>query len=142
MSEHIVQPRIYVTIFLALMVGTTLTVVAAYYDFPGPLNAVVALTIASIKATLVVLFFMHVRYSGRLIWLVIVAALLWLAIMFAVTLSDYWTRAWLVHGSVDGKVASELKVTKLSEMVERTATYKLTIRRGEQPLQVPLTPRK
>ena len=95
MSEHIVQPRIYVTIFLALMVGTTLTVMAAFYDFPGPLNAVIALTIASIKATLVVLYFMHVRYSGRLIWLVIVAALLWLAIMFAITFSDYWTRAWL-----------------------------------------------
>ena len=96
MSEHIVQPRIYVTIFLALMVGTTVTVIAAFYDFPGPLNAVVALTIASIKATLVVLYFMHVRYSGRLIWLVIIAALIWLAILFAITFSDYWTRAWLV----------------------------------------------
>src|SRR5438270_13486171 len=96
MSEHIVQPRVYLMIFLALMAGTTLTVIAAFYDFPGPLNAVVALTIASIKATLVVLYFMHVRYSGRLIWLVIVAALLWLAIMFAITLSDYWTSAWLV----------------------------------------------
>lgn len=95
MSEHIVQPRIYITIFLALMVGTTLTVVAAFYDFPGPLNAVVALTIACIKATLVVLYFMHVRYSSRLISLVIVAALLWLAIMFAITFSDYWTRMWL-----------------------------------------------
>lgn len=95
MSEHIVQPRIYITIFLALMVGTTVTVMAASYDFPGPLNAVVALTIASIKATLVVLYFMHVRYSSRLIWLVIVAALLWLAIMFAITFSDYWTRMWL-----------------------------------------------
>jgi cytochrome c oxidase subunit 4 len=77
------------------MVGTALTVLAAFYDFPGPLNAVVALTIAVIKATLVVLFFMHVRYSGRLIWLVIVAGLLWLAIMFAITFSDYWTRTWL-----------------------------------------------
>ena len=95
MSEHIVQPRIYITIFLALMVGTTLTLIAAFYDFPGPLNAVVALTIASIKATLVVLYFMHVRYSGRLIWLVIVAALVWLAILFAITFSDYWTRMWL-----------------------------------------------
>jgi len=95
MSEHIVQPRIYIGIFLSLMVGTALTVLAAFYDFPGPLNAVVALTIAVIKATLVVLFFMHVRYSGRLVWLVIVAALLWLAIMFAITLSDYWTRTWL-----------------------------------------------
>jgi cytochrome c oxidase subunit 4 len=95
MSEHIVQPRIYIAIFLSLMVGTALTVLAAFYDFPGPLNAVVALTIAVIKATLVVLFFMHVRYSGRLVWLVIVAALLWLAIMFAITFSDYWTRTWL-----------------------------------------------
>ena len=95
MSEHIVQPRIYIGIFLSLMVGTALTVLAAFYDFPGPLNAVVALTIAVVKATLVVLFFMHVRYSGRLVWLVIVAALLWLAIMFAITLSDYWTRTWL-----------------------------------------------
>jgi len=94
MSEHIVQPRVYITIFLALMVGTGLTVVAAFYDFPGPLNAVVALTIAVIKATLVVLFFMHVRYSGRLIWLVIGSAIFWLAIMFALTISDYWTRTW------------------------------------------------
>ena len=95
MSEHIVQPRVYIAIFLSLMVGTALTVFAAFFDFPGPLNAVVALTIAVVKATLVVLFFMHVRYSGRLVWLVIVAALLWLAIMFAITFSDYWTRTWL-----------------------------------------------
>ena len=94
MSEHIVQPRIYIAIFLALMVGTALTVMAAFYDFPGPLNAVVAMTIAVLKATLVILYFMHVRYSGRLVWLVIVAALLWLVIMFAITFSDYWTRSW------------------------------------------------
>jgi len=95
MSEHIVQPRIYLVIFLALMLGTGLTVFAAFHDFPGPLNAVVALTIAVIKATLVVLYFMHVRYSSRLIWLVIGSALFWLAIMFALTISDYWTRTWL-----------------------------------------------
>ena len=77
------------------MLGTALTVMAAFVDFPGPLNAVVALTIACIKATLVVLFFMHVRYSGRLVWLVIASALLWLAILFAITFSDYWTRHWL-----------------------------------------------
>ena len=95
MSEHIVQPRIYLVIFLALMLGTGLTLFAAFYDFPGPLNAVIALTIAVIKATLVVLYFMHVRYSSRLIWLVIGSALFWLAIMFALTISDYWTRTWL-----------------------------------------------
>jgi cytochrome c oxidase subunit 4 len=95
MSEHIVQPRVYLVIFLALMLGTGLTVIAAFYDFPGPLNAVVALTIAVVKATLVILYFMHVRYSSRLVWLIIGSALFWLAIMFALTISDYWTRTWL-----------------------------------------------
>ena len=95
MSAHIVQPRTYIVIFLALMLGTLLTVWAGFRDFPGPLNVVVALTIACIKATLVVLYFMHVRYSGRLVSLVIVAALLWLVILFAITFSDYWTRHWL-----------------------------------------------
>ncbi len=95
MSEHIVHPRVYIVILLALIAGTTLTVFAAFRDFPGPLNAVVALTIAVIKATLVVLYFMHMRYSPRLIWLVMAAALFWMAILFALTISDYSTRAWL-----------------------------------------------
>jgi cytochrome c oxidase subunit IV len=95
MSEHIVYPRVYISIFLILMVGTGLTLLAAYQDFPGPLNAVVALTIAVVKATFVVLYFMHVRYSSRLIWLVIAAGIFWLAIMFALTISDYSTRSWL-----------------------------------------------
>ena len=95
MSEHIVHPRVYIAIFLVLMVGTGLTVLAAYQDFPGPLNAVVALTIAVVKATFVVLYFMHVRYSARRIWVVFTSALFWLAILFAFTFSDYWTRGWL-----------------------------------------------
>jgi len=95
MSEHIVSPRVYIAIFLVLMAGTGLTVVAAFRDFPGPLNAVVALTIAVVKATFVVLYFMHVRYSPRLIWLVIAAALFWMALLFALTISDYSTRAWM-----------------------------------------------
>ena len=95
MSEHIVPLRIYVTIFLALLVGTTLTVWAGFKDFPGQLNVIIALTIAVIKATLVVLYFMHVRYSSRLIWVVFGSALFWLAILFALTFSDYLTRCWL-----------------------------------------------
>ena len=95
MSEHIVYPRVYITIFLVLLVGTILTVVAAFRDFPGPLNAVLALTIAAVKATFVVLYFMHVRYSPRLIALIIAAALFWMAILFALTISDYSTRYWL-----------------------------------------------
>ena len=95
MSEHIVSLRVYFTIFLALMVGTALTVWAGLQDFPGPLNVIVALTIAVIKATLVVLYFMHVRYSSRLIWVVFASALFWLGILFALTFGDYWTRGWL-----------------------------------------------
>lgn len=102
MSEHIVSLRIYITIFLSLMVGTGLTVWAGLHDFPGPLNVIIALTIAVIKATLVVLYFMHVRYSARLIWVIFASALFWLVILFALTFSDYWTRDWLNNPSVAG----------------------------------------
>jgi cytochrome c oxidase subunit 4 len=95
MSEHIVPVRIYVTIFLVLLVGTALTVMAAFYNFPGPLNTIVALTIATTKATFVVLYFMHVRYSIRLVWVIVASALFWMVIMFALTFSDYWTRGWI-----------------------------------------------
>ena len=94
MSEHIVSLKVYVVIFLALMVGTALTVWAGLQDFPGQLNVIIALTIAVTKATLVVLYFMHVRYSSRLVWIVFASALFWLAILFALTFSDYWTRDW------------------------------------------------
>jgi len=94
MSEHIVPIRVYAGVFLALMAGTTLTVFAAFHDFPWQFNTVIALTIAVIKATLVVLYFMHVRYSSRLIWVILASALFWLAILFALTFSDYWTRGW------------------------------------------------
>src|SRR5215467_451155 len=98
MSEHIVPVRIYAVVFLSLLVGTALTVFAAFFDFPWKLNTIVALTIATIKATLVVLYFMHVRYSMRLIWVIVASALFWLAIMFALTFSDYLTRGWLSVG--------------------------------------------
>ena len=95
MSEHIVSRKVYFVIFGALMVFTALTVLAAFADldkfFPGA-NTVVALTIAVIKATLVVLYFMHVRYSSRLIWVIVVAGFFWLGIMFVFTLSDYLSR--------------------------------------------------
>lgn len=95
MSEHIVPIRVYATIFLVLLVGTALTVAAAFVDFPWRLNTIVALTIATIKATFVVLYFMHVRYSSRLIWVIVAAALFWMAILFAFTFSDYLTRDWI-----------------------------------------------
>lgn len=98
MSEHIVPVRIYVVIFLALLLGTGLTVAAAFLDFPWKFNTIVALTIAVAKATLVVLYFMHVRYSIRLVWVVVTSALFWMAILFALTFSDYLTRDWLPVG--------------------------------------------
>jgi cytochrome c oxidase subunit 4 len=95
MSEHIVPVKVYVSIFLALMVGTAITVLAAFQNFPGSLNVIVAMTIAVVKATLVVLYFMHLRYSARLIWVIVASALFWMGILFALTFSDYWTRGWL-----------------------------------------------
>ena len=95
MSEHIVPVRIYVTIFLVLLVGTALTVLAAFLDFPWYFNTIVAMAIATTKATFVVLYFMHVRYSIRLVWVIVASALFWMVIMFALTFSDYWTRGWI-----------------------------------------------
>ena len=91
MSEHIVSPRVYLVIFFTLMAGTGLTVWAAFQNF-GQFNIVIALAIATIKATLVVLYFMHARYSPKRTQLVIVCSVFWLAIMLALTLSDYTTR--------------------------------------------------
>jgi cytochrome c oxidase subunit 4 len=94
MAEHIVPVRIYVTIFLALMALTGLTVWIATLDL-GPFNAIVALTIAVAKALLVVLYFMHVKYSSRLTMVFVAAGFVWLVIMVALTLSDYYTRQWI-----------------------------------------------
>jgi cytochrome c oxidase subunit 4 len=94
MREHIVSPKIYYAIFIALVVLTVVTWRIAKLDL-GRMNAVVAMTIAVIKATLVVLYFMHVRYSSRLTWVFVGAGFFWLAIMVALTMSDYMTRGWL-----------------------------------------------
>jgi cytochrome c oxidase subunit 4 len=84
----------YYLVFLALMVGTALTVAAAFVDM-GALNNVVMLAIAITKATLVVLFFMHVRWSTRLTWVVAGAGFFWLLIMFSITMADYASRGWV-----------------------------------------------
>jgi cytochrome c oxidase subunit 4 len=96
-EHHIVSPKIYFTIFGALMLGTILTVYAATIDlnqyFSG-LNIIVALVIATCKASLVVLFFMHGKYSSKRTQLVIICSVFWLAIMLFMTMSDYLTRPW------------------------------------------------
>jgi cytochrome c oxidase subunit 4 len=92
--SHIVPVRVYLGVFLALMALTAVTVWAAGQDF-GPLNTVVALAIAVTKATLVVLFFMHVKYGSPLVKLAVVGAIVWLGFMLLITMSDYATRGWL-----------------------------------------------
>ena len=94
MAEHIVPKRTYYTIYGLLMLCTYLTVQIAYFDL-GALNTVAALAIAVFKATIVVLFFMHVKYSTRLTWAVVVGSVFWLGILLVLTFSDYLTRAWL-----------------------------------------------
>lgn len=92
--DHMNIPR-YLGVFAVLVVGTILTYYAATVDldfiFPGA-NTLVALLIAFTKMTCVMLFFMHVYWSPRLIWLSAVASFFWLAIMFAYTMQDYLTR--------------------------------------------------
>jgi cytochrome c oxidase subunit 4 len=85
----------YFIIFGALMVLTIVTVAVAYVDL-GNVNVAVALAVAVVKATLVVLFFMHVKYASRLTQLVVLSSLAWLGFLFFITLSDYLTRGWLM----------------------------------------------
>jgi cytochrome c oxidase subunit 4 len=94
MSGHIAPKRVYFSVFGALLVLTALTIGVAFIDL-GPLNTVVALGIAFLKATLVALFFMNLRYSSRLTAMAAVAGIVWLLILFAHTLSDYMARGML-----------------------------------------------
>jgi cytochrome c oxidase subunit IV len=93
MSEHIVPRTTYFAVFAALLVGTAITVFAANQDF-GKMNDVVAMTIAVTKMMLVLLFFMHVRYSSRLIWVIVASMFFWLLILLLLTLTDYTSRGW------------------------------------------------
>lgn len=97
MAQHVIIPqRIYILIFVTLLLLTLLTVDVAFYD-SGWLNLYIALAIATCKAALVVLYFMHVRYSSRLTWLFVGAGIFWLAILLVFTLSDYLTRGHLTN---------------------------------------------
>ena len=91
MAAPIVSRALYYRIFAALLMLTLLTVGVAYLNL-GALNTVIALTIATGKALLVVLVFMHVRYSSRLTWVVVSAGVFWLLVLLVFTLSDYLMR--------------------------------------------------
>src|SRR5947209_12029473 len=91
--HHITSLRTYFFVFAALAIGTLLTWYASTIDL-GWANTPIALLIATVKAVLVILFFMHVIHSTRLTWVVIIAAFLWLGVLFVLTFADYLTRWW------------------------------------------------
>jgi cytochrome c oxidase subunit IV len=92
-SEHIVSPKVYGVIFGALMLGTAITVIASYMEL-GIFNPIVALAIACTKAVLVILFFMHVKYSSRLTKLTVAAGFFTFIVLITMSLTDYISRAW------------------------------------------------
>lgn len=93
MSPHIVPRRVYYRIFATLLALTLVTVGVAFLDL-GPLNTIIALTIATGKALLVILFFMHLRYSSVLTWIFAGAGVLWLIHLLLFTSLDYVSRPW------------------------------------------------
>jgi cytochrome c oxidase subunit IV len=98
MSEHVLAKKLYFAVFGSLIVLTAITTGVAFIDL-GAFNTVVALVIAVFKATLVVLFFMHLKYQTGMTRVVILAALLWLAVLIGITMSDVFTRDWTVGGA-------------------------------------------
>ena len=92
-AKHIVSLRSNLLVFAALMVLLVLTIVAAQFDL-GLLSVVIALTIAACKALLIILYFMHIRYSSRLSWIFAGAGFVWLGILIVLTMSDYISRSW------------------------------------------------
>jgi cytochrome c oxidase subunit IV len=94
MSGHVASKGMYYLVFIALIVGTGLTVAAAEVDL-GALNNIAMLAIASTKALLVILFFMHVRWSTRLTWVVVASGFFWLLILFGLGMTDYMSRGWV-----------------------------------------------
>ncbi len=94
MAGHIESVRNYVLVLIALMILTVLTVYAAFIDM-GVMNEVVGLGIATTKAILVMMFFMHLRHSVRLVKIVAVSGVFWLAVLILLAMSDYATRGFL-----------------------------------------------
>ena len=92
-EHHLVTPFQYGLVFLTLLVGTGLTVIAAYFDM-GPLNPIIALGIATFKGVVVILFFMHVAFQSRLIKMTVAAGFFTFMVLIMMTMSDYISRAW------------------------------------------------
>lgn len=94
MAEHISSKKLYITIWAILICFTVITAAVSRIDL-GQLSGIVALTIATIKAMLVVLFFMHVKYiSDKMTVVVIVAGVFWLLVLMFLSMTDYVSRSW------------------------------------------------
>ena len=93
---HVTPLTTYLLVFAALAGGTLLTWWVSTIDL-GAWNTPIALLIATIKAVLVILFFMHVIHSTRLTWVVVIGAFLWLGVLFVLTFADYLTRGWSLY---------------------------------------------
>ena len=90
-QAHVLPLRVYIGVFLALLLGTAITTWVSTIDL-GRMNDVVALVIAGVKAALVIAYFMHVRYASRLVWVFSIAGFVWLVLFFVLILADYKTR--------------------------------------------------
>jgi cytochrome c oxidase subunit IV len=95
MEHPIVPPKTYFLVYVILLVLAAATVGVAFIDLGDVINTTLAMTIASVKAGLVLLYFMHVRYSDTLVRLFAIAGLVWLIILFGLTLTDYLSRTGL-----------------------------------------------
>ena len=93
MSAHVLPKSTYYTIFFSLMVLTAITVAVSFINL-GSANFPIAIGVAITKATLVVLFFMHVKYSSRMTKMVVGIAIFFLLVMLSLTMTDYMTRGW------------------------------------------------
>jgi cytochrome c oxidase subunit 4 len=93
-ADHIVPKKIYVAVFVALIVLTWVTTGVSTLDL-GRLNIYVALSIAIFKASLVLLFFMHVKYGTRLTKMIVLSGIYWLILLLFIAMSDLWTRGWM-----------------------------------------------
>ena len=92
-SHHIVTPSVYALVFGTLLLFTGITVIAAFIDLSWA-NPVIALFIACLKAVIVILFFMHVKYQSRLIKMTIASGFFMFLALIVMTLSDYMSRSW------------------------------------------------
>jgi cytochrome c oxidase subunit 4 len=119
MHHHVAAVGTYVKVFVLLMVFLVLTMVAALFDldkYANGLNLAVAMFIAIIKGSMVLLIFMHVKDGSKLLWVFATAAFAWLSIMFILTLTDYSTRGWVPGTAISPPIESNVRAASLEHM--------------------------